>query len=375
MDSKKQQEVRLQVSKDLNDRLINLGKNVISQLETYKDPGVDIPLRSLSNVYYDENSRLVKMGDKTTARNYFNMSQAKSFMQTMLIASKLRDVIKDGSQVGLRQLFYMCKGPILGTKEQTFDDQSESDIIVEDMEGILKALREEIGIFAASKGKLAGNITFVDTGDTIDCSKLGSSGYGIPSIVEKGVVDFEKVKADYILVVEKEQTWNSLNQNKFWKQKNCIMVTGKGQPDRGTRRLVARLHKELDLPVYVFTDMDIWGYYIYSVYKQGSINLAHFSENSAVPDAKFLGVKTSDVKKFDIPKEHWFAMKKVDFKRIKEIAAYDWFKGKKQWQQEFRALNDFKHGIEQDVLVAKGLKFMANEYLPYKMETKDWIDA
>ncbi len=369
-----QKKIRLQTSKEMNDKLIELGKSVITQLKSYENPNLNIPLRSLSNVYFDENDRLLRLGNKTSDRSYFNLGQAKSFMQTMLVASKLREVIKTGSHVGLRQLFYMCKGGIPGVKENTFDDQDESNIIVEDVEGLLKRLREEIGIFAISKGKLAGGLTLVDSGDTINCDKLGSSGYGIPSIVEKGIVDFDKTKADFILVVEKQQTWNRLNQDKFWRKKNCLLVTGAGQPDRGTRRLVARMHRELDIPVYVFTDMDIWGYYIYSVYKQGSINLAHFSENAAVPDAKFIGVKMSDVERFKIPKNHWVPMKKVDFKRVKEIASYDWFKHDKAWQKEFKAISDFKHVVEQDVLVAKGLDFMSKEYLPFKFDERDWIE-
>ncbi|MBN1923734.1 MAG: DNA topoisomerase IV subunit A [Nanoarchaeota archaeon] len=374
MKEKDQQKVRLQLTKELNEKLIEIGKNVINQLKVYENPNVNIPLRSLSNVYFDEKDRLLRMGNKATERTYFNLSQSKSFMQTMLVASKLREVIKDGSHVGLRQLFYMCKQGIPGTKENTFDDQGESDIIIEDIEGVLRVLREQIGIVATSKGKLSGDITLVDSGDEIDCGKLGSSGYGIPSIVEKGVVDFSKTKSEFILVVEKEQTWIRLNQDKFWKKKNCLLMTGGGQPDRGTRRLLHRLHTELDLPVYVFTDMDIWGYYIYSVYKQGSINLAHFSENAAVPDAKFIGVKMSDVERFKIPKNHWIPMKKVDFKRVKEIAAYDWFKEDKAWQKEFKKISDFKHVVEQDVLVAKGLDFMSKEYLPFKFDTKDWIE-
>ncbi len=374
MKSEEQKKIRLKVTKEINDKLIEIGKNIIRKLKEYENPKLQIPLRSLSNVYFDNKDRMLHLGNKVSERSYFNIAQAKSFMQTMLVASKLKEVIQDGSHVGLRQLFYMCKGGIPGMKENTFNDQSESDIIVEDIEGLLNKLREEIGIFAVSKGKLAGDITLIDSGDEIDCSKLGSSGYGIPSIVEKGIVDFDKTKADFILVVEKEQTWNRLNQDKFWKKKNCLLITGKGQPDRGTRRLISRLHHELDLPVYVFTDMDIWGFYIYSVYKQGSINLAHFSEKAAVPDAKFIGVKMSDIERFKIPKAHWIPMKKVDFKRVDEIAAYDWFKDDKAWQKEFKAIKKFKHVVEQDVLVAKGLDFMSKEYLPYKFDTRDWIE-
>jgi len=374
MKDQDQVKLRIEKSKELTDRLVNIGNNVLIQLKDFKNPSVNIPVRSLSNVYYDKKERLLKQGNSTIEREYFNLSQSKSFMQTMLVASKLRHVLETGSRVGLRQLFYLTKGGIPGTKENTFDLQKECDPIVEDIEGILKCLREEMGVEAERKGILAGNIKILDSGDEIDCSKQGSSGYGIPSIVEKGTVDFTDCKADYILVVEKGQTWSTLNHNKFWQKNNCLILTGKGQPARGDRRLLARLHRELDLPVYVFTDMDIWGYYIYSVYKQGSINLAHFSQNAAVPDAKFLGFKTSDIEKYDIKKEHWIPMNKADQKRIAEISNYEWFKDKKEWQTEFKDLLKFGNKIEQDALVGKGLEFMSNIYLPEKIKSRDWIE-
>jgi len=46
--------------------------------------------------------------------------------------------------------------------------------------------------------------------------------------------------------------------------------------------------------VYVLVDNDPWGYYIYSVVKQGSINLAFESERMAIPKAKFIGLSSGD---------------------------------------------------------------------------------
>ena len=48
------------------------------------------------------------------------------------------------------------------------------------------------------------------------------------------------------------------------------------------------------MPVYCLLDNDPWGYYIYSVIKQGSINLAYESARMAIPDARFLGLRCSD---------------------------------------------------------------------------------
>ena len=46
--------------------------------------------------------------------------------------------------------------------------------------------------------------------------------------------------------------------------------------------------------MYGLVDNDPWGYYIYSVVKQGSINLAFESERMAIPKAKFIGLSSAD---------------------------------------------------------------------------------
>ena len=104
-----------------------------------------------------------------------------------------------------------------------------------------------------------------------------------------------------MLLIEKDAVWTRFNEDKFWKREGCIIVQGGGQPPRGVRRLVQRLHHELKLPVYVLVDNDPWGFYIYSVMKQGSINLAYESMRMAVPDARFIGLSSFDKDKYQLP--------------------------------------------------------------------------
>ena len=118
--------------------------------------------------------------------------------------------------------------------------------------------------------------------------------------------------------------------------------------------------------------MDPWGYYIYSVYKQGSINLAFFSERAGAPTAKFLGLKTDDIVTFDITEDSWISLTKEDITRIKELRGYDWFT-QSSWQEEFKEMLKQEIKIEQDALVSKSIDFTANEYLPYKIENKLFI--
>ena len=133
----------------------------------------------------------------------------------------------------------------------------------------------------------------IDTGDTIDATKMGSGGYAIPSIVEPDVIQFKKCSAKFVLHVEKGTVWRRFVEDRFWEKYHCILTHGGGQPPRGVRRLLYRLHNELKLPILVLLDNDPWGYYIYSVIKQGSINLAFESSRMAVPDRKSTRLNSS----------------------------------------------------------------------------------
>jgi len=169
-------------------KITDLSRRVESLALGGDDPFVDIPTRSLSNTRWDDDRRILAMGESRQRRNLFNLGQARKFMQTMLMASACKDLVEVGKTLSLRGMYYRTLHTIAGTKEKTFADQSESDPILEDLEVSLGALREELHVFAKKRGTMVGNITIVDSGDVIDCRRMGSGGYSIPSIVERGTV-------------------------------------------------------------------------------------------------------------------------------------------------------------------------------------------
>ena len=85
----------------------------------------------------------------------------------------------------------MLKHTIEGAKENTFDEQDECDTIIEDVEVLLDSIREELHLYAENRGAMVGAITFTDKGDEINCARMGSGGYAIPSICEPEVIQFD----------------------------------------------------------------------------------------------------------------------------------------------------------------------------------------
>jgi DNA topoisomerase-6 subunit A len=138
------------------------------------------------------------------------------------------------------------------------------------------------------------------------------------------------------------------------------------------RRLVQRLHRELSLPVYVLVDNDPWGFYIYSVVKQGSINLAFESMRMAVPDARFIGLSSFDKVTYKLPSNVAIKMDDGDVARAKQMLAYPWFQAK-QWQNEIQEMVRSGVKYELEALSRRGISFITEEYLPGKLKEKDWI--
>lgn len=356
-------------------RVVTFADEVTERALKGAEPKLEIPTRSRSNTIWNKKRRILEMGDATSERQLFNLNQAKQFMQTCLHSSSIKSLIEAEKTLSLRGMFYKALHTVAGTNgEKTFADQDESDGILEDLEVAMSALREELHIYAKKRGTMVGNITIVDSGDEIDCRRMGSGGYAIPSICEPDVIQFKKCDAKFVLHVEKDTVWGRFNEDRFWEKHNCILTEGSGQPTRGVRRLLRRLNEELGLPIYCLLDCDPWGHYIYSVIKQGSISLAFESERLAIPEAKFLGVRSKDYRACELSDDVKLNLNDNDIKRAKEIMNYPWFVGDRGWQREIQGLLDNGFKMEVESLITKDISYVTEEYVPQRLKDKDWLE-
>jgi DNA topoisomerase-6 subunit A len=356
-------------------KIEGMAESIAAAAGRKRSPSFSIPLRALSNVRFDPKKAIIEMGDNKQSREFFDLSMARKFMQTILLASECNELIRTGKTASIRGLYYQAKHDVAGTKEKTFNDQDESDPIIEDIEVAIRSLREELHVYASNRGNLVGPLTLVDDGNTLDCMRMGSAGYAIPSIVEPDVIQFRRCDAKFILHVEKDTVWRRFYEDRFHEKHKCIVSHGGGQPPRGVRRLLRRMHEELKLPVYCLLDNDPWGYYIYSVIKQGSINLAYESNRMAIPQAKFIGVSSFDYERCELSDDVKIGLDATDLKRAKQILAYPWFKGKKHWEREIAKMmsNGFK--MEVEAMASKHLTYVTDEYVPMKLADKrQWLD-
>lgn len=138
--------------------------------------------------------------------------------------------------------------------------------------------------------------------------------------------------------------------------------------------MLHRLHHEHNLPVFCLLDNDPWGYYIYSVIKQGSINLAFESMRMAIPDAKFIGLRSIDFERCQLKENVTIRLDDKDRNRAKQIAQYPWFRDKKPWQTEIQKMisNGFK--LEVEALISRDISYVTEQYVPERLKNNDWLD-
>lgn len=357
---------------DAKKKIQELGEKIVRDIEKGKNPEIEFSLRNLSNVVFDKNTKTLTLGDKLGKRSFFNVAHAKKFLQTVEIARILKkELLESGKHEHLRGVFYMAKRTIPGTNVNIVDDQVESDKVIEDLEVITDLSREQLHVSANKMGSMVGNVIIEDSGDSIDCSRLGRGGYSIPSITDE--LEFKKVQAEYVLYMEKAAIFERLNEDKFWQKNNAILITSQGQSTRGIRRLLQRFSEEKNLPIYVLCDADVYGAYIYSVIKYGSIGLAHTSEKLTIPSVRYIGITMDDVLNYDL-KRHLIKLTDKDVERIKQVAEYEWFKNNKDWQRQFKMMKDMNGKAEIQALTAKGVSFISEKYLPEKIKKKDFLN-
>ncbi len=356
--------------------LVDWGKKVADAILRGDEPMLEIPARTLSNTVWDPKRRMLLLGQEKVHRRFLDLKEARKFMQTMLMLRLIVEAIRSDVYPTIRDLYYNGKHTIsfkdpLGKvhRENTWDEQSESNAVIEDIEVAAGTLREEMGVSADVKGKIVGPIVVRSQGHELDASRFGETALSLPVNVDG--LEIVRVDASYVLVVEKDAIFQRLVREKFWEREKALLVTAKGMPDRATRRFVRRLNEEFGLPIYVLTDGDPYGWYIYSVYKSGSIKLSYESERLATPEAKFLGVTASDVDTYKISDQYVIAATDRDVKRAQELLRYPWFQNE-EWKREISLFLKRRKKVEIEALSTHGLRFL-HEYIREKIGKRMWI--
>jgi DNA topoisomerase-6 subunit A len=352
--------------------LKHIASDVHQKIIKKKLPKLEMPIRALSNVRYDPKDGYFELTGKMKIRT-LAASTIKTFAQTLRMMSLSKELIDTEDIATKREAYYVSKN----WGDAKFNEQMESDTVMDDIEAMMMVNREQICFIPEEKGgDVAGKLTVIDMDpDTkkeikIDCTKFGSGAYSVPTSVED--LKFE-TKAKFILAIETAGMFQRLVKHNYWRKANCILINMGGVPTRSCRRFIRKLSDEVKIPVYAFTDGDPYGWLnIYRTLKVGSGNAAHINQYFCVPDAKFIGITAKDIVDYKLPTH---PLKEIDIKRVKDGIKNDPFvQHHREWQRALKELVAMKKRAEQQALAKHGLNFVISDYLPEKLKNpKSWL--
>jgi len=344
---------------------------VYTKVNKLQKPSLKYPVRALSNVRYDTRVGHFQLGRSRKERT-LTVNTVKSFAQSLKMMSLSKDMVIGDDFATKREAYYVSKN----WGDAKFNDQPESDACMDDIEAMFSlegVSREQLRFYPEEHGgAVAGELVVIDRDSetdqviNIDCTGFGSGAYTIPHSVEH--LKF-KTGAKFVLAIETGGMFQRLNNHKFWRRHNCILVETSGVPTRATRRFIRKLSDERKIPVYAFVDCDPYGISnIYRTLKVGSGNAAHLNQFFCVPQARFLGVTPQDILDFKL-QDATHKLQDVDVKRAKDALKNDpFFKAQPKWQKAIQQMLKMGVRAEQQALAKWGLNFVIDEYLPRKLK-------
>lgn len=345
--------------------LKKIGNKIIHQLKNNEIPEIEIPIRSTSNIVYNEKYLCYVLGDRKMKRSAGNIRHIKNLAQLLKVASFCKELIESGKRhVTKRELYYISES--WGEKLK-FNEQPESDDMIEDLEAMLDKPREELKVIPNPKGAIYGDIDLkfrnpkgklmkVNCLNTADGQQIG------PRTCE---AKFLRTSADKIIAIETGGAYNRLIEEGAHEIFNALLIDLGGQASRSTRRMIKRLNEELGLPVYIFCDADPFGLHIAMVIISGSAKSAHINKSLATPKAQWLGVTATDIIKYKLRTDK---LREIDIKRIKELQEDPRYKSDARMQHELKTWLKLGKKAEQQALLRYGFRFIVEKYLPDKFK-------
>jgi DNA topoisomerase-6 subunit A len=299
-----------ELRKDIPKEAKILCEQMLSDLEKAKRPVLNAIKCSLDNSFYDPKVGYLTPGDKMV-KTELNVSSVQKMARTVFMLEILLGNIGSGGVNTKRELYYRSKGRIRSEpklRPLDFDDQPESDAIIDFICDMLEVYREEMNCFANDRGgqTYSENLVVTETlpdGEraVVDLSTLGTTPFQPKNKPQQFKLKTKKGKIDFCLVIESEGTANTLVANGMHKRHNCIILGAQGVPSNGVRGWCKTIQDQLAVPMYFYGDLDAYTLQnIYRTLKAGSAASLIRNADFSAPDVRFLGVLPEDVKKYDL---------------------------------------------------------------------------
>ncbi len=312
-------------TKDIQKEALSLCNVMLQDLENAERPVLEAIKCSLDNSFYKPSVGYLTPGEKRV-RTELNVSSVQKLSRVVFMLEILLRNLGTGQINTKRELYYISKGMVKNDKfykSLDFDEQTESDSIIDFISDMLEVYREELNCFAGDRGgqTYSKQLVVEETMPngkkaTIDLSTLGTAPFQ-PKNKPQNLKIRAKGKIDFALIVESEGTANTFVANGFTERNRCIVMGAQGVPSNAVRGWSKLIQDQLKIPMYFFGDLDAYTMQnIFRTLKAGSAASLIRNKDFSAPDVRFLGVLPEDVEKFDL---HYYNVSEKDSSEYRSL--------------------------------------------------------
>ncbi|XP_046816518.1 meiotic recombination protein SPO11 [Vespa crabro] len=331
--------------------------NNYDKMESLESLENDVNESDDKTLEFDEDDNSVNTTDSMNFCRKRSKNKLALMMKVMAMSHRL---LITNTRITRRSFYYDLKNDIAGILVPT---QKYIDLAVHDVAELLNCAPWDLGLIATSKGLIAGNLTlyFMDN-QTIDCNVPG--GALIPQIISN-IISI-RAKAKFVLIVEKDSIFQKLLEENTTELLNCILITGKGYPDIGTRMLIKLLSEKLNIPIYIIVDADPFGMDIMCVYRFGSSTLSKENDSLACPKVRWLGIHPSElsvlgVKTISLSERDLSKLTSINNRHYMTEALLRQTKIMRRGKAEIEAISSFCRNFLTAVYISRKIK--GNDYI------------
>ncbi|XP_054161327.1 meiotic recombination protein SPO11-like [Oppia nitens] len=360
------------VIKDSNDRPINNSNEIRSKSEVMRNmneckdseqyhPTLEIVNRhKWANTSYKIGTGIILKADPQNKVR----TQKKRQKQLRFVLQKIKGLIVNDIYCTKRDLYY--QNVMLFERSQRVVDE-----IIDDLACSLRVSRTKLHIASSTRGLVFGHLKFQNTNGVYTDCLSSPNGIAIPNDTEK--LCRMHTNARFVLIVEKDATFQQLIDLRIHEKYPLIMVTGHGYPDLNTRAFVHILWNSFEIPIFGLVDGDAHGLEILCTFRHGSLALSYESPNLVVPAIKWLGILPIDIRDYKLSPNVQIPLKDNDRKKIEDLKARKYMLENYQWTQQLNILLKIGKKVEIQSLAEHSPTFLLDVYLPSKLRYGKWI--
>ena len=101
--------------------------------------------------------------------------------------------------------------------------------------------------------------------------------------------------------------------------------------------------------------------------------MSYDSFNLTTKDIKWLGVRPSDLDKYNLPEQCRLPMTEADKKLGRDLLEEPFVKKNPEWVKELELMLEMGTKAEIQALSSFGFQYITQTYLPRKLKEADWI--